>query len=262
MNRYEEKMVAQRLVDTGAPLMAEVETEIIWNRDDPLCGTLAAIFDQLNITSLCFSQPAEPYCSIIEQLTSNADSIEPEDNETRLFLHDLPVVPNLDRVAITKQLKRRKAAIIPGHGIITYGTVTMEQCFVVFSSVLFSCFVKYFTDYLRSAREEKLSNTDRVVFEKIIRHLAPDVKEAVPLQNGPFTIESDVYRAISEAGKPVVHNGLVDSVMGNISYRFGDTLYISQTGSFLDELEGCPPAISFSAIHVLQVLRRWNFPLA
>ena len=56
---------------------------------------------------------------------------------------------------------------------------------------------------------------------------------------GPFESEDDVYDAVSEAGKPIVKYGLVDSVMGNISYRFKETLYISQTGSFLDELEGC-----------------------
>ena len=239
MNRYEEKMIAQGLVETGAALMAEVETEIIWNRDDPLCGLLTDIFDQLNITSLCFSQPAEPYRSIITQLASDAASIGLEDNETRLFLHDLPVVHKLDPEAIAAQLKRRKAAIIPGHGIITYGTVTMEQCYVVFSSVLFSCFVKYFTDYLRKTRNGKSSKAEQAVFDNVIQQLAPTEKEVVHLQNGPFATESDVYQAISEVGKPVVGNGLVDSVMGNISYRFNDTLYISQTGSFLDELEGC-----------------------
>ena len=41
-----------------------------------------------------------------------------------------------------------------------------------------------------------------------------------------------------EAGKAVVHAGLVDSFFGNISYRLGDLIYISQTGSSLDELGG------------------------
>ncbi len=31
----------------------------------------------------------------------------------------------------------------------------------------------------------------------------------------------------------------MDSYFGNISYRLGDTIYISQTGSSLDELAGC-----------------------
>jgi ribulose-5-phosphate 4-epimerase/fuculose-1-phosphate aldolase len=41
-----------------------------------------------------------------------------------------------------------------------------------------------------------------------------------------------------------VESRMVDSFFGNISYRLGDTIFISQTGSSLDELEGhidpCP----------------------
>ena len=239
MNRYEEKLIGQGLVGSGAPLMAEVETEIRWNRDDPLCGPLTEIFDQLNITSLCFSQPAEPYRSIIAHLASNTDTIKLEDNETRLFLHDLPVVHEFDIEAIALQLKRRKAVIMAGHGVITHGTVTMEQCFVVFSSVLFSCFVKFFVEFLNKAQKAVLSKEDAAAFENVMQQMAPMQQIEVPLQPGPFTSADQVYAAISEVGKPIVTNGLVDSVMGNISYRFSDTLYISQTGSFLDELEGC-----------------------
>jgi len=36
-----------------------------------------------------------------------------------------------------------------------------------------------------------------------------------------------------------VDYGLVDSYFGNISYRLDQTIYISQTGSSLDELAGC-----------------------
>ena len=32
---------------------------------------------------------------------------------------------------------------------------------------------------------------------------------------------------------------MVDSYFGNISYRDGNTIYISQTGSSLDDLAGC-----------------------
>jgi ribulose-5-phosphate 4-epimerase/fuculose-1-phosphate aldolase len=42
-----------------------------------------------------------------------------------------------------------------------------------------------------------------------------------------------------QTGRFMVEHRLVDSFFGNISYLAGDTLYISQTGSSLDELEGC-----------------------
>ena len=232
-------MIAQSLVEPGAPLMVEVETEMIWNREDPHRSVLEEVFDHLNITSLFFSQPAEPYRSMITRLASGTDSIQLEDNETRLFLHDLPVVHDFKAETIAAQLKRRKAVVIEGHGVITCGTVSMEQCFVVFSSVLFACFVKFFTDFLKNARGGSLSEEEFTAFNNAMRHMPPEQSIDVPLQKAPFTAENQVYGAISEVGKPVVRYGLVDSVMGNISYRFDDTLYISQTGSFLDELEGC-----------------------
>ncbi len=56
---------------------------------------------------------------------------------------------------------------------------------------------------------------------------------------GPFTSESQVHQAIIEAGRYTVDYGLVDSYFGNISYRLNETIYISQTGSSLDELASC-----------------------
>jgi ribulose-5-phosphate 4-epimerase/fuculose-1-phosphate aldolase len=60
-----------------------------------------------------------------------------------------------------------------------------------------------------------------------------------------------MIRAMDQAGKMVVGYKLVDSFFGNISYLYGDTLYISQTSSSLDELVGhidpCPLDNSTSA---------------
>jgi ribulose-5-phosphate 4-epimerase/fuculose-1-phosphate aldolase len=42
-----------------------------------------------------------------------------------------------------------------------------------------------------------------------------------------------------QAGRQTVALGLVDSFFGNLSYRLDGILYISQTSSALDELQGC-----------------------
>ncbi len=44
---------------------------------------------------------------------------------------------------------------------------------------------------------------------------------------------------MSQAGKQVVADRLVDSFFGNVSYCLNHILYISQTGAALDELDGC-----------------------
>lgn len=50
--------------------------------------------------------------------------------------------------------------------------------------------------------------------------------------------KSIIYEEISRVGRYTVEMGLVDSFFGNISAFDGSTIYISQTASSLDELEG------------------------
>ena len=238
--RYEQKLIEQNLVEPGDPVFGERDAEILWNRNHPSAAVLEDIFDRLNINALLFSRPAEPYRTIISHLAREAsDVIYLKDNETRTFLHDIPVVESLSSEAIVQRLQHRKCAIIRDHGIIAYGTVSPEQTFVHFSSVLFSCFVKFFADYLSAALSKTLTRTQIDAFDRVQGHLVPFPDVKPDFKKAPFASPEAVIRAVCEAGKPVVRCGLVDSVMGNISYRFKNTLYISQTGSFLDELEDC-----------------------
>ncbi len=244
IDRYEKKLIEQGLVESSQLLMAEIETEMTWNRDDPKSAILADVFDHMNISSLCFSPPAEPFRTMVDFLSSGADTITLKDNETRLFLHDMPVIRQFSTEQIVAQLKRRKSVIVDGHGIVTYGTVSPEQTFVVYSSVLFSCFVKFFADFLEHSLDGTVSDEEMAAFKRVMENLAPSPQIDLTFKKAPFASENDVYEAVSEVGKPVVNYGFVDSVMGNISYLYNDILYISQTGSFLDELEGyidpCP----------------------
>ncbi len=245
IHRYEQKMIRQKLADPGEILIGERDAEILWNRDHPDLPVLENIFTGLNINSLLLARPAEPYGTIIDHLARTLpDAITLKDNETRTFLHDIPVVENFTADAVIERLMGRKCVIVRDRGIVTWGAVSPEQTFVNFSSVLFSCFVKFFADHLSLSAGGRLTEEGTAAFEKAVSHLAPFPEITADLKKGPFRKEEDVYEAVSHAGKPVVRYGLVDSVMGNVSYRFHDTLYISQTGSFLDELEGaidpCP----------------------
>ena len=238
--RYEKKIINQELAVPGDVVLAELDAEIIWNQDNPAIKILLPIFDGLNINSLLFSLPAEPYRTIIGQLSENAkDKVTPKDNETRTFLHDIPVIKSFSSKEIIEKLKNRKCVIIKDHGITTYGTVSPEQAYVNYSSALFSCFVKYFADFLKNAKLKKLNASQINAFNKVLSFLKPLPEICFKLIKGPFSSEKSICEAISQAGKMVVNYGLVDSVMGNISYRHNDMLYISQTGSFLDELESC-----------------------
>lgn len=240
VDKYAHKLAAAGLAEAGAPLVGGLDAELVWNRPDPACAELETVFSGLNINSLLFAEPAEPYRSIINYLAyHNEGAIRPSDCETRTMLHDLPVVPHFEAGAIMGALKQRKSVIIPEYGIVTWGAVSPEQAFIFFSSVCFACFVKFFADYLVNSRAGRVSDGQRAVFESAVAHLDAYPDKPPALMAAPFTSEDAVYQALIEAGRVTVEHRLVDSFFGNVSYRRGDTLYISQTGSSLDELEGC-----------------------
>jgi len=242
LDKYAEKLIEAGLAEQGMPLLGGLDADLVWNRpDDPVCHTLKKVFDNLNINSLLFCQPKEPYRTIIDYLTYSPEvtTIGPEDCETRTFMHDFPVIRSFEADQIIKALKKQKSVIIPGHGIVTWGTVSPEQAFIFFSSVCFSCFVKFFYDYLIHHRLRTVSSYEQHTFKLAVSYLDPIADKMPALMRGPFETEHAVYLALSEAGSKTVAYRLVDSFFGNVSYRFGDTLYISQTGSSLDELEGC-----------------------
>jgi ribulose-5-phosphate 4-epimerase/fuculose-1-phosphate aldolase len=234
----ENKLINSGLVDPGAPIMGRRDIHLEWNKTHSNLFTLEMIFKQLNINALIFSQPAEPYRSIIDYLalTSNG-TITPDDCETRTFLHDLPVAFELSPERVVPLLRARKCVIIPGNGIITCATVGLEQAYVTFSSVCFACFVKFFVDFLFLAQKRQVDKKLWQVFDRVTKTLDAPVSFSGSLMKGPFTSTQVIYEAIQEAGRLVVEHRLVDSCFGNISFRHGQTLFISQTGSSLDRLK-------------------------
>ncbi|MGD9246957.1 MAG: class II aldolase/adducin family protein [Desulfobacteraceae bacterium] len=247
VKKYAAKLIAAGLAggeDDDLPLLAGLDDALVWNRKGPESEVLNGIFDGLNINSLVYLKPIEPYRTIIAYLARHTDGvIEPKDCETRTFLHDLPVTSDFTTAALTTILKKKKSVIIAPSGqpiaIAAHGTVSPEQGFVVVSSVCFACFVKFFVDYLDALRRGDATAADHDVYDRVVPHLS-SLPAAMPeLLSAPFTDEKMVFRAIVQAGRRTVAHHLVDSYFGNISYCWNDVLYISQTGSSLDELEGC-----------------------
>ena len=237
---FEDKLSASGLIGPRRPVMGFLDAALEWNRADASVAVLEKIIRGLNINSILFARPAEPYQTIISYLADTAGGVIcPQDCETRTFLHDLPIAGALDHQQIVSILKKRKGAIVLNSGLVTYGTVSLEQAFVTFSSICFSCFVKFFSDYLAALRCGRVDRLFRKTFERVIDMLEPYPPVAGSLIAGPFDSESMVREAMEEAGRLTVVHRLVDSYFGNISCRFGNTLYISQTGSSLDNLAGC-----------------------
>ena len=68
LRTYEDKLIKSGLAEAGAPLLGCLDADLEWNRTDPDFAVFEAIFERLNINSLIFSRPAEPYLSIIDYL--------------------------------------------------------------------------------------------------------------------------------------------------------------------------------------------------
>jgi len=265
IEKYLGKLESQGLAHRDKAVLLALDAELFSNRpagDEVLY--LTGLFGLMNINTVLLSEPSEPYKSIISEiLRYDVDSVKhgrifPPDCETRTFLHDIPVVDTFSLEAIAEALSRRKSVLVRDRGIVTYGVVTPEQAFVSFSSTCFATFVKYFYDsllYLENCERRCTVPEDMFIegFNRITGLLSNVVafgeKSEVSgspggrLMAGPPLDGEDVITMLAEAGRAVVAHRLVDSYFGNISYVHDNTIYISQTGSSLDELEHCIDAV-------------------
>src|SRR5512134_1958487 len=250
IDKYVSKIVSQGLADPGSITLIGLDAEFTANRDlSEIEPELFRVFDRMNINALLYTEPAAPYRSILQYLAlHNSGRLVPTDCETRTFLHDIPVIPVLSAEAIVAALSRRKAAIVGNKGIVSYGTVSPEQAFVSFSSVCFSTVVKFFTDVMYHLDDHAcgraLKNYPMLdAYCKISKEVSTGVSGCDTIPASPPGGTTEVYGQMIETGKELVRQRLVDSYFGNISYVFGDTIFISQTGSSMDELETCIDAV-------------------
>ncbi len=249
LQKYEEKLVRAGLVEKGGALIGMRGGGASWNREDGARGALEKVMSDIGKRSILFAAPAEPYRSIIDYLAETSGGvIYPRDFETRIFLRDLPVLAGFDDRAVAAALQRRRAVIVAGRGIVAFGKSGPERAFVMFSSVCFACFVKFFSDALYDARRNRLDNRRRELLRRVIDRIDPLPAATGALMRGPFETADQVRAAMEEAGARMVADRLVDSNFGNISYFTGFTLYISRKGGALDELSGGIVAVPLESL--------------
>jgi ribulose-5-phosphate 4-epimerase/fuculose-1-phosphate aldolase len=239
LQKYAGKLVRAGLTEPGGALIGLRGAETRWNRRDEACDVLENVMAGIHKQAILFAEPAEPYRTIIDYLAATSGGvIAPRDFETRIFLHDLPVLQEFNADAVAAVLKQRRAVIIPGRGIITFGKSSPERAFVIYSSVCFACFVKFFSDTLYHVRHNSMDRRRRRVLKEVLNRLDPLPVFTGTLKKGPFAAEAQCLTAMEEAGRLMVDCRLVDSNFGNISYFADPLLYISRKGGALDELHG------------------------
>ncbi len=236
IDKYLRRLHREGLCAPEDALLIALDDEAYSNKEIP--QVYIDVFNRMNVNSLLVGIPMEPYRGIIKEVidcTAPGDKIVPSDCETRTFFHDIPIIEQGSTDLIVSALGRRKALVTKDGMIISYGIVSPEQAYIAFSSLCFSLFVKYLHDNIRMNQKGPIPPTLLGLMSNMVEK-RPSQTLIPTLGRSPMDRE-DVFSLISETGKTIVRLGLVDSFFGNISCLFDNKIYISQTGSSLDELE-------------------------
>ena len=246
IDKYRHKLLADGTAVPDSVRFYVLDDRVIAGQRDAWEPVFTGVFAGLNVTSLLFARLALPFADfLIKRSAPDTNRIIPKDSETRTFQHDIPflrreewIEKEPDDVAgkIISALKERKAMIIEDLGVVASGGLTVEQAYIGYSTIFHTTFVKYLLDVLHKGF---LVPGEREAFHDFEHHwlAAPDTR-GLAFAHGLLTDPRSIMEEMWRVGRYTVEKGLVDSYFGNISYFDGSTLYISQTASSLDELEG------------------------
>ncbi len=250
IEKYTQKLLRDRTAMPESIRFYRLDDRVTANRNDAWLPVFTEVFAGLNVTAILFAKPVLPFADLlVERAEASAERLVPKDSETRGFLHDIPFIRTAAwqgrpekalAPLLVDRLRERKAVVIQGLGMVATGSVTVEQAFIGFSTLFHTTFVKYLLDLLaegfRLPREAEALAAFRTSLPQ-----RPD-PGTLAFRDGPLGTEEEGEKTILDelyrVGRYTVELGYVDSFFGNISYFDGKTIFISQTASSLDELEG------------------------
>jgi ribulose-5-phosphate 4-epimerase/fuculose-1-phosphate aldolase len=257
IQKYTDKLLADRSAECDSISFAAQDDVMISAGSPELAALAEAILGRLNCLALCVAAPSLPFAEfLLRRAAPDEHDIVPRDTETRTFLHDIPILRSTElgsdpSACIARLLGSRKGVIVEGIGIIASGALTVEQAFINWSSVFHSTFIKYLEDILASGfripGEAAAFNRFRTEW------LRPLTADGLVFRTDPLDDKGAILDEICRVGHYTVQRGLVDSFFGNISYRQGNLIYISQTASSLDELQGCIDPVPFENISTVGI---------
>jgi len=198
------------------------------------------VLQRLDCAAVIVAEPYYPFPNFLLRRTPpELSCLIPHDSESKVSLHDIPLVRKgkcqsdlLD--SICSALKKRKGVIVEGIGMISHSSLTIEQAYISWSSLLHATTIKFFEDLLSMG--PKLTEEHDFIASYKTMQLTPLTIPDTISDNRVPVLPTEILAVISLAGKSTVQLGLVDSFFGNISYATKDTLYISQTSARLDQL--------------------------
>jgi ribulose-5-phosphate 4-epimerase/fuculose-1-phosphate aldolase len=249
LEKYALKLLSDRSALSGRIAVAAKDDVTISSGEPELAATAVKVLERLNALSLVVAAPSLPFADfLVRRAAPDCHCIEPQDTETRTYLHDIPFIRQSELSArpeeqIAPLLGNRKGVIVEGLGIFASGGVTVEQAYINYSSVFHSTFVKYLQDLLQTGF---LCQGESLAVENFFAEwLHPLTDEGLIFNSGLLESSEEILKEIAAVGRYTVERGLVDSFFGNISCRTDKLLYISQTAASLDALAGCIDPVPF-----------------
>ncbi len=159
------KRVGDRmLISTTGSMLDELEGQIVSVPIDPATPDELDVIasTEVNVhraiykhtSALAILHGHSKYAVALSMLCEADGLIVPEDSESLYILHEIPVVSGgvgSEELALNaaKALRDHKAVIARGHGTFARGA-TVDEAFVILSSVEHACMVKYLVDAARA----------------------------------------------------------------------------------------------------------------
>lgn len=249
LKRYTQLLIDEQCVKAGH-IAISAENDTICSYGNQTFTVLAHdILQQLDCAAVIVAEPLQPFPTfLLRRARPDERSLVPRDSESRSSLHDIPLIRhNQDQSILLNNicaaLNRRKGCIVEGIGIITQGSLTVEQAYIAWSSLSHATTIKYFEDLL-STGPLLLEEANAVSMYKNAHLKLLDVTQYAFSPLLPTTPHA-MFDEMSLLGRATVELGLVDSFFGNISCQLNRKLYISQTSARLDELNNQTDSVSF-----------------
>ena len=223
-----------RIITAGSAELAELAKDIL---------------RRLDISSIIAGVPSIHFAEyLLKRTPENLNCIVPRDSESITSLHDIPIIRNKDidhnlAELVSERLKKRKGCIVEGLGIITSGSMTLEQAYINWSSLFHASYIKYLEEVL--AHGFLLSNEKELLENFCDNWLLELNCDQLEFNDIPLTNQDSIMAEMCRVGRYTVQLGLVDSFFGNISYISDNEILISQTSSRLDRLEGAIDPVPF-----------------
>lgn len=242
IKKYTQKLIEDKAVVPASVRFFALDDELISSHADDWLPVFKEVFSELNIMGALIAKPSLPFADFLVARTPPGESrIYPKDSETKTFLHDIPFIRKGEAAEglaakIAAALRERKGLIVEGIGLVACGTVTLEQAYIVYSSIFHATFIKYLCDVLEQGL--KLPGEREALLKFRDSWRATPTLAGLKFRRGPLRRRSDILEEIATVGRYTVKSGLVDSFFGNISLHDRGVIYISQTGASLDELDG------------------------